>query len=81
MTLYEAFNGQILCVEGLCAKALRQACSLKQHKKVVYLHASLAHLEDIQQQLIPDRIELALRSMITGFLGWGPPIKLVEDGC
>ncbi len=68
MTLHEVFNGQPLRVEGLYAKALQQACSLKQHEKVVDLHASLAHLEDIQQQLVLDRLELALVSMMAGFL-------------
>ncbi len=69
MTLHEAFNGQPLHVEGLCAKALRQACSLNQHEKVVDLHVSLTHLEDIQQQLVLNRLlELALGSMMAGFL-------------
>ncbi len=68
MTLHEAFNGHPLRVEGLCVKTLQQACKLKQHEKVVNLHASLAQLKDIHQQLVLDTLELALGSMMAGFL-------------
>ena len=64
--LHEAFHGQILRMVGLCAKALRQACDPEQHKNVVDSHASLAHLKDVEQQLVLNGHELALGSFMAG---------------
>jgi hypothetical protein len=70
MPLHEACHGHVLRAEGFCAKALRQACNLEQHKNVVDIHASLVHLEDVDQQLVLNRLELALESLMAGFLFW-----------
>ena len=55
MTIHEAFQGPvILCIIGLCTKALQQAHSLEQHKNLVGNDACLAHLKGVEQQLVLD---------------------------